>query len=404
MGPDRRGRAPAGFLTLFSAPTRREQGGGAATSRRTFLRWVVFLPAALVHAKTGPAEAVSVAPVPINPYSARKRRLVFKEYIEEMERRIEAEETAQALVEEEHSFAVSCTAGVLASAVSTSLSHPIDTAKARIQMGQAPLVLTDRFLGLSSLYRGVGPNIAKEAPNAGIYLGVYEAVKDVLSDHFVLLSSHPLVLYMLAGAIGDAVGSVVRVPAEIISKRLQVGMNGDWKSAFVEAFLSEEGRKGSLNVWGAVLLRDVPFGALQIGIYEQVKEFVSSSTSAPIPALLSGALAGAMAGMISAFLTTPSDVLVTRLSAQNPQSYLETRRYMGIVGTWRRIVGEGGFMALWKGSFQRSLYYLPLCGLFFALYEVFCQIMSNPQMLVDISIMYEDTIIRWLSVSNGSPL
>mmetsp|Transcript_9803 Transcript_9803/g.19975 ORF Transcript_9803/g.19975 Transcript_9803/m.19975 type:complete len:403 (+) Transcript_9803:308-1516(+) len=386
----------------FPPPSSPDPGGGGHVKvcRRTVVQvllgaacpWLTF------NQNNLDAHAVTVAPLPINPYSRKRRRAKLKHLVEQAEIRIE--QTNLPLADEEKSFFVSATAGFLAATLSTALSHPIDTAKARIQMGQPPIVLGDPTAGLSLLYRGVGPNIAKEAPNAGIYLGVYEAFKGLLLSWLPGIQYYPILLYMVAGAAGDAVGSLIRVPAEIVSKRLQLGLSLNWREATQEAFFTPAGRAFSRRIWTAVLLRDVPYGALQIAIYEQLKTLLMTSEASTPTGALSNALAGGLAGMISAFLTTPPDLLVTKLSAENASVPLGGSRAAGVFGTWKRIVQEGGYSGLWKGSLQRSLYYLPLCGVFFALYEVFRFLISHPSNILDYLACIEGLV--WRKIGGAS--
>lgn len=239
-------------------------------------------------------------------------------------------------------------------------------------------------IDLSGLYNGITSNIMKEAPNAAIYLGVYELLKDFLLST-TAFHNLPLLVFVIAGALGDALGSIVRCPAEIVNKRLQLGVNADATSAIREAFFTAEGRQSSFVAWGAVLWRDVPYGGLQIALYEFGRLQVLSNPSAMLglqPGLLADVILGAAAGMIAAMITTPADVLVTRLSVQNPQSYLETRRYMGVGSTLRRIVRDEGPYSLFSGVLQRGIYYAPLIGLFFAIYESTRTVVADPQTIV----------------------
>ena len=70
---------------------------------------------------------------------------------------------------------------------------------------------------LAELYRGLLPNILKEAPSSALYLGIYELIKARLigvsgSGITGPLSSNPLLGYLIAGAVGELVGSVVSQP------------------------------------------------------------------------------------------------------------------------------------------------------------------------------------------------
>lgn len=236
-------------------------------------------------------------------------------------------------------------------------------------------------LDTSGLYRGIVSNILKEAPNAAIYLAVYEILKNFLLSTSTF-HNLPLLVFIIAGALGDAIGSIVRCPAEIVNKRLQLGVNDSGLEALRDAFLTAEGRQASSVAWGAVLLRDVPYGGLQIALYEFGRQLILTHPDATglSAGVLTDVITGAAAGCVAAMVTTPADVLVTRLSVQNPQCYLETRRYMGVVSTLQRILRDEGVGALFAGVFQRGAYYAPLIGLFFALYEATRGVVADPSL------------------------
>lgn len=349
---------------------------------------------------TPPTNALGLAPTPINPYAQRRRERMYKEYAERLEQTIEGVRVAdfRKVVQAGGgglgvSYRIAGFAAFVASAMSTAVVHPIDSIKTRMQAGVGKRAEDDddeddeETQGLfDNLYTGLWSNVLKEAPNAAIYLGVYELIKGCLMNLSVTSFFHdlPLLTFMVAGALGDAIGSVVRVPAEIVNKRLQLGVNADVRSALRESFLSPGGREGSIVAWQAVLWRDVPYGGLQIMLYEFGKQMLSMhpgilGDAFATPGVLCDVVIGALAGAIAAMVTTPADVLVTRLSVQNPQSYLETGKYMGVGSTARRILQDEGIGGFFKGTWQRGVYYAPMIGLFFALYEFNRGWLSHPE-------------------------
>ena len=291
------------------------------------------------------------------------------------------------------SFMVAGSAALLASALAVSVTHPIDTLKTMKQAKQSGIVSSDTPITLSGLYRGISSNILKEAPNAAVYLATYELFKSALLT-IPLFTTFPLAAMCLAGMLGDGVGSVVRVPAEIINKRLQLGLNDSWGSAIRDSFLSSNGVQSTLASWEAVLWRDVPYGGLQIAAYEF---FRLSLANAGFVGLFYSVFAGAGAGLLAAVITTPADVLVTRMSTQSPQCYLETKHYMSPIATFRRIIKDEGFHALWTGAFHRGLFYMPMIGLFFAAYESFKHIISNPEMIRNIGFVLLGVVVNTLA-------
>lgn len=291
------------------------------------------------------------------------------------------------------SFMVAGSAALLASALAVSITHPIDTLKTMKQAKQSGIVSSDTPITLSGLYRGVLSNILKEAPNAAVYLATYELFKSALLT-IPIFGAFPLAAMCLAGMLGDGVGSVVRVPAEIINKRLQLGLSDSWDSAIQDSFLSSNGVQSTLASWEAVLWRDVPYGGLQIAAYEFLR---LSLANAGFAGLFYSVFAGAGAGLLAAVITTPADVLVTRMSTQSPQCYLETKHYMSPIATFRRIIKDEGFHALWTGAFHRGLFYMPMIGLFFAAYESFKHMISNPQMIQNVGFVLLGVVVNILA-------
>ena len=81
-------------------------------------------------------------------------------------------------------------------------------------------------------------------------------------------------------------------------------------------------------------------------------------------------VAGAIAVLFAAVVTTPADVLLTRMSTRSPQCYLETHHYMSPSAAFVRILKDEGFGSLWTGAFHRGMFYMPMIGLFFAAYTL----------------------------------
>jgi hypothetical protein len=83
---------------------------------------------------------------------------------------------------------------------------------------------------LPKLYRGLSANLLKEGPPSALYLGIYESVKSLLLGGSVAFDNAdssgnllpPLAVYLIAGAAGEMVGTVVRAPSEAVKTKLQV--------------------------------------------------------------------------------------------------------------------------------------------------------------------------------------
>ena len=100
--------------------------------------------------------------------------------------------------------------------------------------------------------------------------------------------------------------------------------------------------------WTSSLFRDVPMGAIQIAIFEGLKTFILQSPDIvfDVNTLQSEALLGGLGGLIGAYLTTPTDVLTTRIITDE-SGELEG---MNVLSLGRQVIADGGVEALFELS------------------------------------------------------
>jgi len=283
-----------------------------------------------------------------------------------------------------HAFGISATAAFAASSISTVALHPLDTVKTRIQAGGSqslPWLGDPMHPGVSGLYRGVSMNVLKEAPDTAVFLAISDTLSHSLTLSNPFFASHVTLTLLLSGAVGDAVGSIFRLPAEVLCKRLQTSTS----SAGWAEHLADTSSESWMTAWSAILYRDVPMGGLQIAVFYNARSFLGDAADSLTPDSFSDCIAGVLAGACAAALTTPFDVLVTKVATANaPVDALEgseggagsTPRSMGEIvaeplNIGLRLVQEEGPMSLIRGMGCRTLYYAPTVGCFFGLYETF---------------------------------
>ncbi|XP_061345174.1 S-adenosylmethionine carrier 1, chloroplastic/mitochondrial-like [Gastrolobium bilobum] len=256
-----------------------------------------------------------------------------------------------------------CIAGGVAGVIVEAALYPIDTIKTRLQVARGGGEII-----LKGLYSGLAGNLAGVLPASAIFIGVYEPTKQKLlkslPDH---LSS---VAHFAAGVIGGTASSFVRVPTEVIKQRMQTGQFGSAMAA-VRLIVANEGFKGLYAGYGSFLLRDLPFDAIELCIYEQLrigyKLAAKRDLNDPENAML-----GAFAGAITGAVTTPLDVVKTRLMVQGSQNH-----YHGIYDCVRTIVKEEGAHALFKGIGPRVLWIGLGGSIFFGVLEKTKQILAK---------------------------
>ncbi|KAK3124890.1 hypothetical protein QOZ80_7BG0595610 [Eleusine coracana subsp. coracana] len=226
-------------------------------------------------------------------------------------------------------------------AVETAL-YPIDTIKTRLQAAQGGSTI--RWKGL---YAGLAGNIVGVLPASAVFVGVYEPAKRKLLEMFPEnLSS---IAHLTAGAIGGTASSIIRVPTEVVKQRMQMSQFKTAPDA-VRFIVAKEGIKGLYAGYGSFLLRDLPFDAIQFCIYEQLRIGYKLAAKRDLKDA-ENAIIGAFAGAVTGALTTPLDVMKTRLMIQG-----QGNQYRGFIDCAQTILREEGAGAFLKGIEPRVLW------------------------------------------------
>ena len=125
----------------------------------------------------------------------------------------------------------------------------------------------------------------------------------------------------------------------------------------------------------ACLLRDVPFSAIYFPTYNHLKRDYFGESQTKKLGILQLLTAGAIAGMPAAYLTTPCDVIKTRLQVEarkGEASYTSLRQCASTI--WK----EEGFRAFFKGGPARIMRSSPQFGFTLAGYEVLQNLLPMP--------------------------
>jgi solute carrier family 25 (mitochondrial aspartate/glutamate transporter), member 12/13 len=117
----------------------------------------------------------------------------------------------------------------------------------------------------------------------------------------------------------------------------------------------------------ACLLRDVPFSMIYFPTYNHLKKDLFGESPTKKLGILQLLTAGAIAGMPAAYLTTPCDVIKTRLQVEARKG---EATYNGLADCARKILKDEGFKAFFKGGPARILRSSPQFGFTLAAYEV----------------------------------
>lgn len=152
---------------------------------------------------------------------------------------------------------------------------------------------------------------------------------------------------MIAASAGEVAACAVRVPTEVVKQRAQALEYRSSMSALA-AILQQRHSVGSLGVfrelyrgWNITIMREVPFTVIQFPLWEAMKEWRRRTSGSSMISALDSATYGSVAGAIAAGLTTPLDVLKTRM--------MLSRERQGTLTLLRQILQESGPRAFFAG-------------------------------------------------------
>lgn len=284
--------------------------------------------------------------------------------------------------EKENTLTNSLVAGGCAGFAVDVTLFPLDTIKTRLQSSQGFW----KAGGFSGVYRGIGSAAVGSAPSSALFFGTYEYTKRLSKDHVQQDTALASLVHCLGASLGEVTACAVRVPTENIKQKLQAKMYKT-STECIKATMESAGIAGFFKGFWTTVFRDAPFSFIQFPIYEKLKlewskyltqnntsiqtPSSSSSSSSLSPSLVQlqpwqGAVCGSIAGAFSGGVTTPLDVVKTRLMLGADANGVP---YTGMRETARRVYAEGGVSALYSGLTPRVIW-ITLGGLvYFGAYE-----------------------------------
>ena len=317
----------------------------------------------------------------------------------------------------------SATAGI----ISRILTHPLDTAKTRLQANNTykgpidALRRTYKHEGIRALYRGLNAVIVGGTPGTILYLTGYAYWRDTISsavsawnerDDTISTSARDnnkpaslsqgeeFTVHFMSGMLAETVCCIIYVPVDVVKERMQVQQQykqmkntseTHYRGSFdaLQKILKTEGLRGIYKGYGATLASFGPFSALYFMFYEQskmrAKEYYigkhGDNHSSPIvkadgdlPLLYLVACSSA-AGAFASFLTSPLDMAKLRLQVQRGQVAASNNTgrgqtvYKGMVDCLHSAYNKGGIRGLFRGAGARVIHFAPATTITMTCYE-----------------------------------
>ncbi|OXA58630.1 mitochondrial 2-oxoglutarate/malate carrier protein [Folsomia candida] len=165
----------------------------------------------------------------------------------------------------------------------------------------------------------------------------------------------PNVIKFAFGGLSGMAATCVVQPLDLVKTRMQLSGTGsgkkEYKTSFhaARAILKQEGIFAMYNGLSAGLLRQASYTTTRLGIYTWLFENFSGKDGAP-PGFLIKAALGMTAGVIGAFVGTPAEVSLIRMTADGKLPAAERRNYTSVFNALARMVKEEGVLTLWRGA------------------------------------------------------
>jgi solute carrier family 25 S-adenosylmethionine transporter 26 len=251
---------------------------------------------------------------------------------------------------------------------------------------------------------------------AGAFFTTYEAVKTLLTNANPTLkgSSLPLIpqpfLHSAASATAELVSCFILTPAEVLKQNAQMirkpeGASASKTSTIFQPSVTIQALKHfrrPLQLWRGyftLAARNLPFTAMQFPMFEHLKTSIKgyrkkngSFTGSLKETALTTAVSAGSAGSVAAILTTPVDVVKTRImlsaagegseerakeveKAKNQgQSLQKLASKKGVTKkssftVAQEVMAESGIKGLFRGGILRAVWTAVGSGLYLGVYE-----------------------------------
>jgi len=258
-------------------------------------------------------------------------------------------------------------AGSAAGMTEHAVMFPLDTVKTRMQVtpGNAipshtsslsALLKIARTEGVTRLYRGAPLVAISAVPAHALYFGAYEATRKFLGAN---RSSHQPLKTAFAGIVATMGHDILSTPIDVIKQRLQ--MENSPLRSYKDGLLNTSFNQ-LFRSYPTTVMLNIPMVVVNFVVYESLI-LLAKSQEGVRDSVVANLICGGVAGGLAGFLSTPLDVVRTRIQT-DCESGKRPIRYV-----IKNVLRNEGMSGLWAGYGARTIYYIPSAALTWTVYE-----------------------------------
>jgi solute carrier family 25 iron transporter 28/37 len=249
---------------------------------------------------------------------------------------------------------------------------PFDTIKTRMQQCPdrrgfvATLANVVKNEPLRNLWRGCGPVLSCSFPAHAAYFSLYENTKRLIGAD----SSSGYVVASFAATVGH---DSVSVPFDVVKQHMQIDGHRHHNSslACLRCIIADHGAIGLFRALPTTVAMNVPHMAAHWVVYEEAKVLLGikddhENNSAFEPRFI---VAGFFAGASAACVSTPFDVVKTRLQLQKSPNFSSA---------CRDVYASNGLVGFSRGMIPRICSLAPSAAVVMGTYEAMKRILAVP--------------------------
>ncbi|KAI5955928.1 RIM2 [Candida jiufengensis] len=245
--------------------------------------------------------------------------------------------------------------------------------------------------GVSSLFKGLGPNLVGVIPARSINFFTYGATKDFIIRNFSHQGKEETWMHLVSGINAGFVTSTATNPIWLIKTRLQLDKSSNkiYKNSWdcFKHIIKNEGFGSLYKGLSASYLGGIE-STIQWVLYEQMRLFINKrslqvhgtnptnkKTKDHILEWSARSGAAGLAKFMASLITYPHEVVRTRLR-QAPLASTGKPKYTGLIQCFKLILKEEGFASMYGGLTPHLLRTVPNSIIMFGTWEAVVKLLS----------------------------